>query len=250
LTAIAFGTGSALRGKDAMEYVDRALEAGFSHIDTAAMYQNEDSVGLAIRESGLDRSDLYITTKYGGGDIQDSVRSSLYKLGVKSVDLYLIHNPRLVANDFEGAWAEFVKIKESGLAKSIGVSNFTVEQLQTIVKTGKTKPAVNQIRFHPYNYASYEDLLAYSAKHDIVIEAYGSLAPITTYPAGPLTPVLNQIAARIHGTPAQVIFKWVLAKGAVIVTTTSKPARLQEYLAVADLGAFGVSLLDLCGVLG
>ncbi|THH13681.1 hypothetical protein EW146_g6575 [Bondarzewia mesenterica] len=232
IPAIGFGTGSALFGKDATQYVNQALEAGFSHIDTAAIYGNEESVGTAIRESGLERSDMFITTKYDGGDIQKG-------LGLKSVDLYIIHFPRLVQHNFEGSWREFEMIKEVDLAKSIGVSNFSVDDLKTIVKTAKIKPAVNQarplIRFHPYNYASYKEVLEYSAKHGIIIEAYGSLAPITTYPNGPVQPVLATISKRIGGSPAQVIFKWVLAKGAVVVTTSSKSERLREYLTVADL---------------
>lgn len=235
IPAIAFGTGSKFFRKDVTQYVDQALESGFSHIDTAAVYGNEEFVGTAIRESGLDRSELYITTKYDGGDIQQSIRSSLDKLDVKSVDLYLIHFPRLVEHDFEGTWREIENIKEAGLAKSIGVSNFSLDDLKSVVKSARIKPAVNQIRFHPYNFSSYKDVLEYSAKHGIVTEAYGSLAPITQFPNGSLDPVLATIAKRIGGTPAQVIFKWVLAKGAVIVTTSSKTERLQEYLAVADL---------------
>ncbi|KAA1478082.1 Aldo/keto reductase [Dentipellis sp. KUC8613] len=235
IPVIGFGTGSSLYEKDATEYVDHALEAGFSHIDTAAIYKNESSVGEAIRASGLERSDLWVTTKYDGGDILQGIQTSLSKLGLKSVDLYLIHFPRLVSSDFEGAWEEFEKLKKDGLAKSIGVSNFSVQDLKTVVNSGSITPSVNQIRLHPYNYASYKDLLAYSAQHNIVIEAYGSLAPITTYPGGPVDKVLATIAKRIGGTPAQVIFKWVIAKGAVVVTTTSKESRLKEYLAVVDL---------------
>ncbi|KAI0042147.1 Aldo/keto reductase [Auriscalpium vulgare] len=274
IPVLAFGTGSWLRGKAATEYVDNALNFGFSHIDTAAIYYNEDSVGTAIRESGIDRKDLYITTKYDGGDIQEAIRASLEKLGLKSVDLYLIHFPGLVEKDFGGAWAEFVKIKESGLARSIGVSNFTLEQLQTVVNTGTSIPAVNQIQFHAYNYASHKDLLEFSAKHGIVTEAFGSLAcvsrttlfllrsslsppdarsPITTYPGGAVDSVLATIAARIGGTPAQVIFKWVLAKGAVVVTSTSRADRLKEYLAVTelpDLTEAEVASIDTAGAQG
>ncbi|KAI0275474.1 Aldo/keto reductase [Gloeopeniophorella convolvens] len=236
IPVIGFGTGTELFGKDAASYVDRALHAGFSHIDTAKVYGNEDSVGEAIRNSGLAREDLWVTTKYWGGNIQDEVQISLKKLGLKFVDLYLIHNPQAVENgDFEGTWDQFVEIKDAGLAKSIGVSNFDVDQLQRIVKTGKTKPSVNQIRFHPYNHASYKELLVYAAKHGIVIEAYGSLAPITSTPGGPVDDVLAKVAKRIGGTPAQVIFKWVHAKGAVVITTTSRETRLQEYHAVPDL---------------
>ncbi|TFK52311.1 Aldo/keto reductase [Heliocybe sulcata] len=235
MPAIAFGTGSALFRKDATEYVEQALETGFSHLDTAAIYGNEDSVGQGIRESGLDRSDLYITTKYDGGDIQSAMQTSLAKLDLKSVDLYLIHFPRLVESNMEASWREFEKIKENGLAKSIGVSNFTLEQLQKLMKTAKIVPAVNQINFHPYNYAEHKALLEYSAAHGIVTEAYSSLTPITKQPGGPVDTPVAAAARRLGASPVQVILKWVQQKGVAIVTTSSSKAHLTEYLAVADL---------------
>jgi diketogulonate reductase-like aldo/keto reductase len=159
------------------------------------------------------------------------------------------------------------------VGRSIGVSNFKLELLQRIVKIGKTLPTVNQVRFtaiawivvrtgtrlqielHPYNYASWKQVLDFSAKHGIVTEAYGSLAcvlyssrqyctklqkksPITKYPGGPLDPVLATIAQRIGGTPGQVIFKWAHAKRFVVVTTTERRTRLDEYLGVFHLRAF------------
>ncbi|EIM83189.1 Aldo/keto reductase [Stereum hirsutum FP-91666 SS1] len=245
IPSIAFGTGSVWKGQDVVTYIDQALEAGFSHIDTAAIYKNEDSVGTAIRESGLQRSDLYITTKFDGGIIRDALLSSLSKIGIKSVDLYLIHFPGVIADgDLEGAWAQMEAVRDEGLAKSIGVSNFKVADLKRVVKVAKVIPVVNQIRFHPYNFAEYAELLEYSAQYGIVTEAYGSLAPITTFPNGPLSPLLSTIAKRlstdekVQATPAQVIFKWVQSKGAVIVTTSGKKERLEEYLAVESLREF------------
>ncbi|TFK52297.1 Aldo/keto reductase [Heliocybe sulcata] len=235
MPAIAFGTGSSLRGKDATEYVEQALESGFSHIDTAAIYKNEETVAQAIRETGLNRSDLYITTKYDGGDIQEAIRTSLSKLEIKHVDLYLVHQPFLVKDNLETAWQEFEKIKEAGLSESIGVSNFNLELLQKVVKNAKVIPAVNQINFHPYNYAEHKSLLEYSAKHGIVTEAYSSLSPVTKFPGGPVDKALAAAGNRIGATPVQVIFKWVQAKGVVLVTQSSKKEHLQEYLAVADL---------------
>jgi len=235
MPAIAFGTGSSMKGRSAAEYVEQALELGFSHIDTAAIYGNEDSVATAIREAGFNRSDLYITTKYDGGDIQEEVRTSLAKLDLRHVDLYLIHHPSFVKIGLEAGWREFEKIKEGGLATSIGISNFTLEDLQTLMKTAKVTPAVNQILFHPYNYAQNKTLLEYSVKHGIVTEAYSSLTPITKTPGGPVDKVLDTIAKRINGTPVQVIMKWVEAKGVVIVTQSSKKEHMAEYLAVADL---------------
>jgi len=241
------------------ETVEQAFDAGFSHIDCAAcepvsnlailvtgrltfyppgtvVYANEQYIGAAIRECGLARQDIWITTKYAGGDVLDAVHTSLRKLGLEHLDLYLVHGPWTIKNgDVEGVWNDMIKARESGLSRSIGVSNFTLEWLQRIVKTGKVVPAVNQINLHPYNYASWRDVLEFSAKHGIVIEAYGSLAPITTYPGGPLDHVLATIARRIGGTPGQVIFKWAHAKGFVVVTTTSRRTRLHEYLDVVHL---------------
>ncbi|EPQ50985.1 Aldo/keto reductase [Gloeophyllum trabeum ATCC 11539] len=235
IPAIAFGTGSVWKGKDVTKYVEQAVETGFSHIDTAAIYKTESNVGQAIRETGLSRSDLYITTKYDGGDIQGAIRDSLALLGIKHVDLYLIHAPLFLPGSIEDGWREFEKIKESGLATSIGVSNFNLEELQKLVKSAKVIPAVNQIRFHPYNYAENKELLDYAAKHGIIIEAYSSLTPITKAPGGPVDKPVAAAAERLGATPVQVILKWVQQKGAVIVTTSSKKEHLEEYLAVADL---------------
>ncbi|KAH9033515.1 NADP-dependent oxidoreductase domain-containing protein [Lactarius pseudohatsudake] len=255
IPVIAFGTGSKLKYKDVTAVVEQALEAGFSHIDTAAQYANEQFVGRALRESGLARADVCVTGKYGGwdDDVQGAVRTTLGKLGLTHLDLYLVHHPSLIVNDdVERLWGRMVEIRSAGLAKSIGVSNFPLELLQRVVKTG-VLPAVNQIRLHPYNYASWKEVLEFSAKHGIVTEAYGSLAPITTYPGGPVDPVLSTIARRIGGTPGQVIFKWVHAKGFVVVTTTERRTRLDEYLAVVhlpDLTKDEIDAIDRAGALG
>ncbi|KAG2039536.1 Aldo/keto reductase [Suillus americanus] len=232
---IAFGTGSSMIFKDVTDYVGQAIENGFSHIDTAQFYRTEAYVGLAIKESGLPRSSLYITTKYSfDGPPREAIQQSLNKLGLSYVDLYLVHFPKLFS-DFESGWQEFEKMKKDGLTRSIGVSNFTLEDLQKLLKTAVTKPAVNQIRFHPYNYASHKALLEYCAKQSITVEAYGSLNSITQNPGGPVDAVVNAAAKRIGATPNQVIFSWVRSKGVAIVTTSRSEERLQEYLAVEDL---------------
>jgi len=224
-----------MKYKDVTDYVGQAIESGFSHIDTAQFYHTESYVGLAIKESGLPRSSLYITTKYGGiGTSQQAIRQSLDKIGVSYLDLYLVHIPSALP-DFESGWQEFEKMKKDGLTRSIGVSNFTVEQLQTLLKTAVIRPTVNQIQFHPYNYASHKTLLEYCAKQNIVVEAYGSLNSITQSPGGPVDAVVNAAAKRIGATPNQVIFSWVRSKGVTIVTTSRSKERLLEYLAVEDL---------------
>jgi len=235
MPTIAFGTGSTHKGEDVTDMVEQALENGFSHIDTAAYYANEQFVGAALAEEGLDRADLFITTKYGGGDIRESMQNSLDKIGVKYVDLYLIHNPVLVKGRLEAAWREFEQLKADGLTKSIGISNFSLEDTKALLKVAHVKPSVNQILLHPYNWAQMKDLVAFSTQHGIVTEAYSSLTPITRTPGGPVDPVLVAIGQRLGATPAQVIFAWLKRKGVVIVTTTTKKERLEEYLAVAEL---------------
>jgi len=232
---IAFGTGSTMKNQDVTDYVNQAIENGFSHIDTAQFYQTESYVGLAIKESGLPRSSLYITTKYSGiGTSQQAIQQSLNKIGVSYLDLYLVHFPQALP-DFESGWQEFENMKKDGLARSIGVSNFTVEDLQKLLDTAIIRPAVNQIEFHPYNYASHKTLLEYCAKENIVVEAYGSLNSITKNPGGPVDAVVDAVAKRIGVTSNQVIFSWVRSKGVTIVTTSRSKERLQEYLAVEDL---------------
>ncbi|KII86667.1 hypothetical protein PLICRDRAFT_43309 [Plicaturopsis crispa FD-325 SS-3] len=234
LPAIAFGSGSVWKYTDVTALVSQAIEEGFSHLDTAQAYRNEDSVGKAIKDSGLARSELYVTTKYLRGDIEEGLHASLQKLGLEYVDLYLIHQPWAVDGKFEEPWKTFEKLQSEGLAKSIGVSNFSKDQLQLLIKTAHVIPAVNQIEFHPYNYLKHKPLLEYAAKRGIIIEAYGSLAPLKT-PGGAVDEPIKRAAKRIGATPTQVILSWVRAKGVVIVTTSANKAHLREYLAVADL---------------
>ncbi|KAI0087780.1 Aldo/keto reductase, partial [Irpex rosettiformis] len=252
IPTIAFGTGSKWKGTDVTQYVEQALKVGFVHLDTAQFYRTEPYVGKAIERSGAQRENLYITTKYGGiGTPRWAITQSLKNLGIDSVDLYLIHTPKSVNVHF--TWLEFEKFKIEGLAKSIGVSNFDLEQLQKLVKESSIKPAVNQISLNPYNYEENKGLLAYAAKHDIIIEAYSSLAPITRYPGGPVDKPVNDAAKRLGATPTQVILAWVRSKGVVIVTTSSTEAHLREYLDVADLPALTereIAAIDAAGAQG
>ncbi|KAJ3526230.1 hypothetical protein NMY22_g10244 [Coprinellus aureogranulatus] len=147
IPSIGFGTWKLGNGDKPTDEVEQALSLGFSHIDTAQAYRNEEEAGKAIRESGLAREEVYITTKYSGlnkADIEDSIKDSLKNLGVSFVDLYLIHHPRLAVPDIRTAWEQFEGLQSAGLAKSIGVSNFGVEELETLLATAKVKPAVNQ----------------------------------------------------------------------------------------------------------
>jgi len=246
------GTGSIYKRTDVTRYVQQALDAGFWHIDTAQFYETEGYVGNVIHESGLARSDLYITTKYGQGDVREAIQNSLSNLGLKYVDLYLIHQPRFLP-EIDPVWKEFEVLQKDGLAKTIGVSNFTLEDLQSLVQKATVWPAINQIELHPYNYTQKKALLEWSAKHGIVTEAYSSLSSITKFPGGPVDAPVAAAAKRLGISPTQVLLSWVRAKGAVIVTTTSNKGRLEEYLAVGDLPPLpdsDVAAIDAAGAQG
>ncbi|KAF8876945.1 Aldo/keto reductase [Infundibulicybe gibba] len=238
MPSIAFGTWKLGNGQGPTDQVDQAISVGFSHVDTAQAYRNETEAGTAIRESGLGRKDIFITTKYSGLDgldIKTSIRNSLKNLGVSYIDLYLIHHPRLAVPDIPTAWKEMEELKQKGLVKSIGVSNFDVPDLKILLDSAKIKPVANQILLHPYVYARQAPIIEYGAANGIVTEAYSALIPITQLPGGRVDAPVNSIAERLGATPDQVLLAWVKAKGAVVVTTSSKKMRLEGYLRAGDL---------------
>lgn len=232
---IAYGAGSVWKREDVTPYVLQALREGFDHLDNAQYYGNEKYVGAAIEQSGLSRKDLFITSKFGFGDVDEAIAASLSNLGIDYLDLYLIHNPISADGDIPGTWAGLERVHARGQAVSIGVSNFEVSHLEELLASANVVPAVNQIQLHPYNYAEQLSTIQLCAEKGIVIEAYSSLTPITKTPGGPVDAPLARAAARIGGTPAQVIFQWLRQKGFMIVTTSGKAERLQEYLAVPSL---------------
>jgi diketogulonate reductase-like aldo/keto reductase len=237
IPSIGFGTWKIPVGHPTTDQVDQAISVGFSHVDTAQSYRNEAEAGLAIRESGLGRNDIFITTKYSGLnglDIETSIHNSLKNLGVEYIDLYLIHSPRLAVPDIPTAWEKFENLKNAGLVKSIGISNFNVKDLQTLLASAKIKPAVNQILFHPYVYGKQTPILEFGAAHNIVTEAYSALTPVTSHRGGPLDKPLKEIGKRLGATDDQVLLAWAKVKGTVILTTSSKKSRLEGYLAAGD----------------
>ncbi|KIJ19621.1 aldehyde reductase [Paxillus involutus ATCC 200175] len=255
IPSIAFGTWTLGNGQSPIDQVEQALDNGFNHVDTAQSYRNEAEAGTALRESGLTPSDVFITTKYSGTnglDIDTSIHNSISNLGVDYVDLYLIHAPSLAVPDIPTAWARMEKVQEAGLARSIGVSNFDEKDLQILLASAKIKPTVNQILLHPYVYRQQLPILEYAAANGIVMEAYSALLPITKQSGGPLDAPLNEIASRLGATADQVLLAWTKAKGAVVVTTSSKKARLQGYLAAGDieLTQEDIAAIDTAGALG
>ncbi|KAM0751745.1 Aldo/keto reductase [Meredithblackwellia eburnea MCA 4105] len=238
--ALGFGTGTALYGQSAKDSVLAALKAGFEHLDAAAVYNNEESVGEALVEfeaTGGSRDDLWITSKApmgGNVDYKAEVKKSLAKLKTSYLDLYLIHSPEGIT-DLKAAWKAMEEIKAEGLARSIGVSNFALRHLNTILESATVIPAVNQIEFNPYLYKTTQPLLELQQKHGIVLEAYGPLTPLRS--AGPLDKVLPVLAHSLKITTGQLLLNWARRKGAVIITTTNKPERAAEVLAVGALPA-------------
>ncbi|VDC04226.1 unnamed protein product [Peniophora sp. CBMAI 1063] len=234
IPVIAFGSGTRFYQKPAEEAAKMAIDVGFNHIDAAAIYLNEEDVGRAIKAAG---KPVYVCTKYDGGDEQEEFRKSLTKLQLSQVDLYLHHHPKVSKDgDHAKAWKQFEKMVDGGLAKSVGVSNFEVSELSAILGSNpRIKPAVNQIRLHPYNYAASKPLLDLCAEHGIVVTAFRLLLPLTRAPGGPVDAVIARIAERIGGSAAQVLFKWALAKRVVIITTSEREERLKEYLATFKL---------------
>ncbi|KIJ49251.1 hypothetical protein M422DRAFT_66250, partial [Sphaerobolus stellatus SS14] len=145
ITNIGIGTWKMGGGGQARDQVEQAIDVGFDHIDTAQIYRNESETGQGLRESGVPRTDLWITTKFSGlKDVDSSIQDSLDKLGIGYVDLYLVHSPRLALGNIPALWTKMENIKEKGLAKNIGVSNFNVDDLKVLLKEAKVVPAVNQ----------------------------------------------------------------------------------------------------------
>ncbi|KAH8818652.1 Aldo/keto reductase [Flagelloscypha sp. PMI_526] len=232
IPAIGFGTGSVNKGQDITPYILNALEAGFVHLDTAENYRNEYSIGNALRQSGMKREEVFITSKYLlGGPVKAAVQRSLAQIGIEFLDLYLIHSPRL---DVKKLWAEFEDLKEEGLVRSIGVSNFTITDLEALRETASVVPAVNQINFDLYQWRNNKDLLKYAREHGIVVAGYNCLSPLK-HPGGPADAPITKVAKRLNVSTTQVTLAWAKSKGVVIITTSSKKERLEEYLSVGDL---------------
>ncbi|KAK0451394.1 Aldo/keto reductase [Desarmillaria tabescens] len=252
MPSIAFGTWKLGNGDGPISQVDQAISVGFNHFDTAQSYRNETEAGIAIRESGLARNEVFITTKYSGLDgldIKTSIQNSLKNLGVTYVDLYLIHHPRLAVPDIPTAWKEMEALQAQGLAKSIGVSNFGVNEIALLLASSNIKPAANQILLHPYVYARQSPVVDYCQKAGVVIEAYSPLIPITTLPGGAVDIPVNDLAKKYGVTPDQILLAWTKSKGAVVVTTSSKKSRLEGYLNAGDLELtpHEIAAIDLAG---
>ncbi|KAM3425999.1 hypothetical protein MY4824_010127 [Beauveria thailandica] len=242
---LAFGTGTAWFkepedhdkfNKDLVLMAKDALKAGFRHLDCAEMYDNEVEIGQAIKESGIPREELFITTKVADGikDVARAIEESLKKLQLDYVDLYLIHEPWNLhtPEDYQNAWRGMEEVKASGKAKSIGVSNFVRKDLEMIFKgSPKELPVVNQLEYHPYIQRENDGVpyIPWMQGQGIQVEAFKGLTPLARCPEGPLVGPLERMAKLHNVSDSAVMIRWFLQQNIVAITTTRKKERLQEY---------------------
>ncbi|TFB94515.1 aldo/keto reductase [Cryobacterium sp. HLT2-28] len=210
-----------------------ALEVGYRHIDTAEMYGNEQGVGEAVRESGLDRSEVFVTSKLNNGfhkreDALAAFDTSLSTLGLDYLDLFLIHWPLPAVGDFVETWKALEEMHASGRVKTIGVSNFQQHHLQRLFDETGTVPAVNQIEVHPY--LTQDDLRAFNTAHGIATEAWSPIAQGKVLG----DPVITAIADRVGRSAAQVTLRWHLQRGDIVFPKSVTRGRVEENFALFD----------------
>lgn len=225
-------------GDEAKNSVNAAFKAGYIGIDTAAAYKNEKSVGEAIRESGANRDDLFITSKVWNGDqgYEETLAAfdaTMEKLGLDVLDLYLIHWP--VKGKYKDTWRAMEKLYKDGRIRSIGVSNFQPHHLDDLLADAEVVPAVNQVEFHPL--LTQAELLDYCAKKGIQVEAWSPLARGLLFD----NEVVTSLGEKYGKSPAQILLRWVLDKGVVVLTRSVKESRIIEN---ADLFDFTLTPED------
>lgn len=228
--------------------VKAALDIGYRHIDTAEMYQNEKGVGQGITDAGVDRADVYITSKLNNGfhepdDARRAFDGTLKALGTDYVDLFLIHwpLPTLYGGDYVSTWKTLEEFKSDGRAKSIGVSNFQVAHLERLANESDTVPAVNQIEVHPY--FTNEEVRAYGLEHGIATEAWSPIAQGLVLD----DPAVTAVATSVGRTPAQVVLRWHVQRGDIVFPKSVTPKRVKENFELFD---FELSADDMAALSG
>jgi 2,5-diketo-D-gluconate reductase A len=208
-------------GPECENAVRWALELGYRHIDTAQAYGNEESVGRALTDSGVPREDVFLTTKFypGNEDPEREAEQSLRRLGVDQLDLYIIHWPQ---GGPTWAWPGMERARERGYARSIGVSNFSVEELDAVLEVASAPPVVDQVQFSAYEYR--RGLLDACAERQLALEAYSSLG--TGRHLG--EKAVTEIAERLGRTPAQVLLRWCLQRDAIVIPKSTHRERIAE----------------------
>jgi 2,5-diketo-D-gluconate reductase A len=226
--------------KDTAAATSVALEAGYRHIDTAQMYGNEKEVGEAIATSGIDRADVFVTSKLNNqfhrpDDARIAFDISLDALGFDYLDLFLIHwpLPTKYDGDFVSTWEVLEELYRDGKARSIGVSNFTAHHLRRLSAETTITPAVNQIEVHPY--FTQEELRAACSEHNIAVEAWAPIAQGRVLD----DPTIASIAERVGKSPAQVVLRWHIQRGDIVFPKSVTPARVKENIDIFDFELSG-----------
>lgn len=248
MPAIGFGTWQ-LRGEDGVDAVRTALESGYRMIDTATRYENEGAVGRAVAESGLPRENLFITTKLPGDDhgYDSTLRAcedSLTRLGLQYVDLYLIHWPLPRIDKYVDTWRAFIALREQGLVRSIGVSNFTGAHIDRLVRETDVVPAVNQIEMHPLFPQSRQR--AYDREQGIVTQSWSPLGRKSDLLVSPL---LAEIADAHAVSVGQVVLRWHVEMGAVPLPKSAHSGRIAQNHDIFDF-TLSADELEAIGTLG
>ena len=214
-------------GPEAENAVRWALELGYRHVDTAQAYGNEESVGRALRDSGVPREEVFITTKFypAREDAEAEAQRSLERLGVDHVDLYIIHWPQ---GGPTWAWPGMERAHERGYARSIGVSNYSVSELDELMSVAETRPVVNQVQFSPFKYR--RTLLGACEKHKVALEAYSPLG--TGHHLSDER--VRQIADRVGRTPAQLLLRWCVQRDLVVIPKSTHRDRIEENAQIFD----------------
>ena len=222
---------------DTVAAVTTALQTGYRHIDTAEMYGNEEEVGEAIAKSGLERADVFVTSKLDNSahlpdDTRLAFEASLAALGFDYLDLFLIHwpLPTRYDGDFVQTWRAMEELYRDGRARSIGVSNFQPHHLRRLHEETEIPPAVNQIEVHPY--LTQDEVRGFCAEHGIAIEAWSPIAQGLVLD----DPVIRSIADRVGKTPAQVVLRWHLQRGDIVFPKSITPGRIRENIDIFDFG--------------
>ncbi len=219
--------------EDTQQAVEEALEVGYRHIDTAAAYRNERGVGAAIAASGIPRDEIFVTTKLwnshqGYESTLGAFRKSLDRLGLDHVDLYLIHWPVPTEGRAFDTWRAFERVHDEGRSRTIGVSNFRIEDLEQLEQQAFIQPTVNQIELHPH--FPQAELRAWHGEHGIATESWSPLAQGELL----VNETISSVAARHDRTPAQVILRWHLQLGNVVIPKSVTPARMRENFELFD----------------
>ena len=221
--------------KDTLEAVSTALQVGYRHIDTAEMYGNEKEVGEAVAKSGLDRADVFATSKLANDahrpdDARRAFDASLEALGFDYLDLFLIHwpLPTKYDGDFVSTWRTLEEFYREGRARSIGVSNFQPHHLRRLHEATEITPAVNQIEVHPF--LTQDDVRSFCAEHQIAVEGWSPIGQGAVLD----DPAIGSIAERVVKTPAQVVLRWHIQRGDIIFPKSVTPARIAENFEIFD----------------